>query len=207
MSAKNPKRLSRNLPLLVGIILLTVLIYQFGDRWLRKLLIYLSQAAWARNLVSQLSLAQKVAYRFVAGETAREAMAASQALNEQGMLVTIDYLGESVTDSAEAIASKDEIINLLDRIEASGVESNVSVKLSQLGLKIDPTLALDNMRQILLHARKNQNRVRIDMEESQVVDTTLEIYRTLRDKEGFDNVGVPRVPTGSVAARGRLPVG
>jgi proline dehydrogenase len=190
MSAKNPKRLSRNLPLLVGIILLTVLIYQFGDRWLRKLLIYLSQAAWARNLVSQLSLAQKVAYRFVAGETAREAMAASQALNEQGMLVTIDYLGESVTDSAEAIASKDEIINLLDRIEASGVESNVSVKLSQLGLKIDPTLALDNMRQILLHARKNQNRVRIDMEESQVVYTTLEIYRTLRDKEGFDNVGV-----------------
>ena len=190
MSPKKPKRLSSNLPLLLGFILLTVLIYQFGDRWLRNLLIYLSQAAWARNMVSQFSLAQKVAYRFVAGETAREVITASQALNEQGMLVTIDYLGESVTDSAEAVASKDEILKLLDRIDASGVQANVSVKLSQLGLKINPTLALDNMRQILQHASTYQNRVRIDMEESQVVDTTLEIYRTLRDREGLDNVGV-----------------
>ncbi|NIP53097.1 proline dehydrogenase, partial [candidate division KSB1 bacterium] len=113
-----------------------------------------------------------------------------QELNSQGRLVTLDYLGESVTDSAEAIASKDEILSLFKMINDTGVQSNVSIKLSQLGLKIDKDLALDNLCQILAEARKYNNKVRIDMEESQVVDDTFEIYRTVRDIEGFDNVGV-----------------
>jgi len=177
--------------LLVGSLLLVSLIfYRFGERWLRAILIYLSHAQWARNFVSNLGLAQRVARRFVAGETIDEAMAATRALNAREMLVTLDYLGESVNEEQEAAAAKDEILNLLDRIEASNLAANVSVKLSQLGLRIRPELALGNMRQILSRAQTYGNRVRIDMEESEVVDVTLDIYRALREDFGLDNVGV-----------------
>ena len=190
MSPNKSRRLSSTVPFILGVFLLTFLIYQFGGKWLRKVLIYLSHAAWARDLISNFPLAKQVAGRFVAGETAEEAMSTTLALNEQGMLVTLDYLGESVSDAAEAIASKNEILSLFKIINDCGVESNVSVKLSQLGLKIDKELALNNLRLLLIESRKYNNKVRIDMEESQIVDATLDIYRTLRDEEGFDNVGV-----------------
>jgi proline dehydrogenase len=190
MFQNKPRQLSSSLPVLLGIILFTFLIYQYGERWLRNVLIYLSHAVWARDLVSGLPVAKQVAGRFVAGETAEEAMNTTITLNEQGMLVTLDYLGESVSDSAEAIASKNEILSLFKKINDSGGQANVSIKLSQLGLKIKKELALDNLRQILQEACKYNNKVRIDMEESQVVDATLDIYRTLRDEDGFDNVGV-----------------
>ena len=190
MSQNKPRQLPSSLPALLGIILFTFLIYQYGERWLRNVLIYLSHAVWARDLVSGLPVAKQVAGRFVAGETAEETMNTTITLNEQGMLVTLDYLGESVSDSAEAIASKNEILSLFKKINDSGGQANVSIKLSQLGLKIKKELALDNLRQILQEACKYNNKVRIDMEESQVVDATLDIYRTLRDEDGFDNVGV-----------------
>jgi proline dehydrogenase len=176
---------------LIGALFLVALIfYRFGERWLRAILIYLSHAQWARDFVSNLGLAQRVARRFVAGETIDEAMAATRALNSRQMLVTLDYLGESVNEEQEAAAAKDEILNLLDRIEASNLAANVSVKLSQLGLRIRPELALGNMRQILSRAQTYGNRVRIDMEESELVDITLDIYRALREDLGLDNVGV-----------------
>lgn len=190
MSPEKSRQKRSSLPIIVGFFLLAFLFYLYGEKWLRNILIYLSHAVWARDLVSGLPIAKQVAGRFVAGETAEEAMAATSTLNEQGMLVTLDYLGESVSDSAEAIASKDEIIGLFKKINDCGVQANVSIKLSQLGLKIDKNLALDNLRQILQEARKYNNKVRIDMEESQVVDATLDIYRTLRDEYGFDNTGV-----------------
>jgi proline dehydrogenase len=95
-----------------------------------------------------------------------------------------------VTTADEAIAARDEILHLLDCIHESGVRANVSVKLSQLGLKIDTHLALNNTRTILTRARQYQNKIRLDMEESALVDATLDLYRTLRDEDGFDNVGV-----------------
>ena len=144
----------------------------------------------ARELVSSMSLDRQIARRFVAGETIEEAMAATRALNSRGMSVTLDYLGESVTDEAIAIASRDEILNLLDQIEETGVVANVSVKLSQLGLRIHKEIALNNLRLILARASKYNNKIRIDMEESELVDSTLDIYRTLRDEDGFDNVGI-----------------
>jgi proline dehydrogenase len=168
----------------------TLLLYLFGEHWLRFLLLYLSHADWARQLAGQFPLARQVALRFVAGETMDEAMRTAQELNDRGMLVTMDYLGESVTKLAEAQASRDEILRLLDRIEQTGVNSNVSVKLTQLGLRIGAQVALDHMQEILARARQRGNMVRIDMEESKFVDVTLEIYRTLRDSDGFDNVGV-----------------
>lgn len=177
-------------PLLLLTLFLGLLLYGNGERWLRQLLLYLSGAPWARNLVSSFSIAQRVAGRFVAGETVHEAMAVTRELNQAGMLVTLDYLGESVMDRAMAESARDEILHLLDCIEETRANANVSVKLSQLGVKIDRQLALDNMRQVLTRAQRYRNRIRIDMEDSPLVDTTLDIYRTLRDGDGFDNVGV-----------------
>ncbi len=185
-----PQKSLISLPFFAALIILSLLLYQNGAKWLRSVLIYLSHAKWARDLVTGHSLANRVSSRFVAGESIGEAVDTARTLNLKGMTVTVDFLGESVTDKDVAIASADEIVDLLDSIDSSGVNANVSVKLSQLGLRIDEELALTNMRRILNHARGYNNKVRIDMEESDVVDTTLALYRKLRDEDGFDNVGV-----------------
>ena len=187
---KAPNRSLITIPFLAALILLAILLYKNGAQWLRSILIYFSQARWARDLVTGLSLAKNVSRRFVAGESIQEAIVAAQSLNQKEMSTTLDFLGESVTDKELAVASADEILQLLDAIERSGVNANVSVKLSQLGLRIDSELALANMRRILDRARSYNNKVRIDMEESDLVDATLSLYRTLRDEDGFANVGV-----------------
>lgn len=163
--------------------------YRFGEQWLRAVLLYLSNASWARELVTNLPLAQQVAKRFVAGESIDEAIAVARQLNHKRMRVSMDFLGESVNNAEEAFGARDEIITLLEKIQQSGVEANISIKPSQLGVKISDNLALENMRQILTKAKETGNWVRMDMEESALVDTILQIYRTLR-AEGFDNVGV-----------------
>lgn len=83
---------------LLAFTLFLILFYYNGEIWLRAVLLYLSAAAWARTLVTQLPLARSVVRRFVAGESIDEALSASQVLNQQGMLVTLDYLGESVNN-------------------------------------------------------------------------------------------------------------
>ncbi len=166
------------------------LVYRNGESWLRSLLLYLSRAGWARQVVTKFPPAWAVASRFVAGESVDEAISAVRQLNARGMLATADYLGESVTSAAEANAARDQILYLVERIHAGGVDANVSLKLSQLGLKLDENLAIDNLRAILQQAKRHNLRVRVDMEESALVDTTLDIYRRLRFGEGFDNVGV-----------------
>jgi len=145
---------------------------------------------WARQLVNSLPIAQRVASRFVAGETIDDAVAATRELNSKGMHVTLDYLGESVSNTFEAMDARDEILRLLSRIDREELDANVSVKLSQLGLKLDEQLALDNVRLLVGRAQTLNNKIRIDMEESSFVDTTLDIYHILRYHYGFDNVGV-----------------
>jgi proline dehydrogenase len=166
------------------------LLYRNGETWLRSLLLYLSRAGWARSLVTGFPPAWLVASRFVAGESVDEAIDATRKLNTRGLMATMDYLGESVSQASEANAARDQILFLLDRIHAANIDSNVSLKLSQLGLNIDENLAVNNLHMILQRARQYNRRVRIDMEESALVDVTLDIYRRLRFGEGFDNVGV-----------------
>lgn len=186
---KSPARRSK-LPLLLVLLSAGLLFYFFGEAWLRRLLLYLSHATWARQLITRLPLSERVALRFVAGENIDAAMTATRELNGRHMHVTLDYLGESVTNTFEAVDARDEILRLLDCIEENKLDANVSVKLSQLGLKIDERLALDNVRLIAERARKHNNRLRIDMEESAVVDVTLDIYHALRYDYGLNNVGV-----------------
>lgn len=166
------------------------LVYRNGETWLRSSLLYLSRLQFARRLVTRFPPAWAVASRFIAGESVDEAIAATRQLNAKGMTAALDYLGESVTDAREAVAARDQILYLLQKIHASGVEAYVSVKLSQLGLKVDENLALANLRTLLIEAKALGLRIRIDMEESALVDTTLDLYRRLRFGEGFDNVGV-----------------
>ena len=166
------------------------LAYRNGEEWVRQSLIYLSQADWARQLLADNSLAWQVASRFVAGETIPSAIQTAQTLNQAGMSATLDYLGESVTDADLALSARDEIARLLTAIAESGVNANVSVKPTQLGLAIDPEIARDNLRFLLQKARSYDNNIRLDMEDSPWIDATLNLYRTLRDEDGLENVGV-----------------
>lgn len=155
---------------------------------LRSLLIYLSQAGWARKMMSNWRIARRVARRFVAGETEDEAIAAIRVLNEKGITATVDILGESVADANEANATVEAYLRLLDRVKAEGVESWVSVKLTALGLDIDYDLCLSNVRRLLDRARECGLVVTIDMEGSDHTQRTLDILYTLFRDEGYNNV-------------------
>ncbi len=157
---------------------------------LRRSLLYLSAAGWARGLMSNFGIAKRVASRFVAGETLQEAIEATRALNHDGLLVTLDYLGESVTsagDTEEVVTTYREILR---QIEQHGLQASVSLKLTHLGLDISEELAVTNLRHILTEAQSRGNiNVTIDMESSAYTEKTLQIYRTMRDEYGFHNVG------------------
>ncbi|WP_119069451.1 proline dehydrogenase family protein [Aggregatilinea lenta] len=156
---------------------------------LRSLLLYLAQATWAKSWVMRLGIAQRTAYRFVAGDTLDDAMIVVRNLNQKGMDVTLDYLGESVFDEASAREAADAYVTMLDCIAAEDVNATASLKLTQLGLGVSEALCLDNLRRILTCARGHGNHITIDMEGSDTTDATLDVFRTLR-AEGFDNVGI-----------------
>jgi proline dehydrogenase len=118
-----------------------------------------------------------LAKRFIAGETVEQAMAAVAGLNAQGMSATLDFLGEDVTSRDEATRTCDEYAKLLAAIRARGVETNVSLKLTAVGLLIDEDFALANLRSVLAAAAPNRDPfVRIDMEGSAVTDATLRVF-------------------------------
>ena len=157
---------------------------------LRRLLLYLSGASWAKQLVSGFFLSRRVARRFVAGETMLEALDATRRLNESGLLVTLDYLGESVNKAEDTESIVTTYQQLIDSIAMQKLQSGVSLKLTHLGLDISESLCVTNLRHILSAAQEKGNiPVTIDMESSYYTDTTLRIYRTMREEYGFANVG------------------
>jgi proline dehydrogenase len=156
---------------------------------MQKILLGLSSADFARNFVQHSRFVQPIVSRFVAGQEMEDALAVAKTLNAAGMMVSMDYLGESVKYPDEAIAARNHICTMLGKIANERVNANVSVKLTQLGLKLNSDLAFDNMREILTQAQAADNWVRIDMEESAVTAQTIAVYGRLRDA-GFDNVGI-----------------
>jgi proline dehydrogenase len=152
-------------------------------------LLYLSNAVWARRLVTGWSFARRASSRFVAGETLDAALLAIQTLKGRGQNATLDHLGERVTTAGEARAAVSDYLTILDRICAAAVPSNASLKLSQLGLAVDIELCRDNLRQIVHKAADCGIFIRIDMEDSATVDRTLDVYRSLL-AEGSTNVGL-----------------
>jgi proline dehydrogenase len=128
------------------------------------------------------------AARFVAGETLDDAVPVLRRLNESGLLTNTTLLGEGVRDEAETAGVVAAYQELLDRIEAEQLRTNVALKLTHLGLLIGEELAQRNLETLVEHAARVSNFIRIDMEESQHVDATLRIYRALRER-GHENVG------------------
>lgn len=132
---------------------------------------------------------QSFARRFVAGERLDEAIVAVSAIESQGLMTTLDHLGESVTDHASALAATKCYADILRAAAAAGVSRNLSVKLTQIGLDIDRATCIDNLRRVLEAANEANGFVRIDMENSSYTDDTLETFETLWSI-GYRNVGV-----------------
>lgn len=157
---------------------------------LRSSLIYLSKAEWARKIVTRWSFAWRAASRFVAGEKLEDAIRVVQALNQNGINATLDHLGEHTSTPEIARRATQDILEMIDCIHQTEVKSNVSIKLTQIGIKVDEGLCAENLRQILKHAQEIGIFVRIDMEDSPWVDKTLNLFRQMREVHGFNNVGV-----------------
>jgi proline dehydrogenase len=143
---------------------------------LRNTLLYLSNQPRVFKFVRGNRLAKHFAQRFVAGETIAEALAAVRELNAKGITASLDLLGESVSNDAEARAARDEYLKILDRIRESKVNANVSVKLTAMGLDIDHELCVGIMQDILARAQAYDTFVRIDMESSEYTDITLKLF-------------------------------
>ena len=152
---------------------------------LRSFLIYLSKAGWAQRMVTGWKLAWQTASRFVAGESIPDAIRVVRELNEKGIVATLDQLGEHTSTAEEATHSTEGILEILDEIDKAGVKSNVSIKLTQIGMGLDDSLCLENLTRILHRAKGYKNFVRIDMEDTPYTDTTIELLNSVMN-DGFN---------------------
>lgn len=158
---------------------------------LRTAFIALSRNRSLRHFCENSSLGVQLSSRFVAGLDIEAAMRAAEAVNQQGMAVTLDSLGESVTSETEAHRAADIYHQLLDLIAARKLNANVSLKLTQMGMDLSPELAETIAGSIAQHAHATGNFVRIDMEDSQLTQETLDIVRRLHARaESRQAVGV-----------------
>ncbi|HLJ32432.1 MAG TPA: proline dehydrogenase family protein [Ktedonobacteraceae bacterium] len=154
---------------------------------LRDTLLYLAQNDNLREFVISNKATRGVSRRFVAGEALDDAIEATRALNASGLHVSLDHLGENVSVEQEAKATAQGYIAILERIQQSGVDANISIKLTALGLDISQELCEQNVRTILEQAEKIPLFVRIDMEASAYTEQTVDI--TLRMHQRFEHVG------------------
>ncbi|MCJ8014235.1 proline dehydrogenase family protein [Paenibacillus sp. KQZ6P-2] len=152
----------------------------------RKVLLSIS----GNTLVEKLSLkyGKKLASKFISGDTLAEALAEIENLNSKGIMVTLDHLGEGIKQLSEATGYKEEYIRLIDGIAERGVNSNVSLKPTQMGLALDPEACYSNIRAVVSQAKKHNNFVRIDMEDTPFTQATIDIVLRLH-AEGLTNVG------------------
>ncbi|HEV7397930.1 MAG TPA: proline dehydrogenase family protein [Pyrinomonadaceae bacterium] len=156
----------------------------------RSALIYLSEHEGLKDFATRFKPFKKLTTRFVAGEDIDEAVDAIRRINSNGCSASFDHLNESVNSAAETKAEVDEYLHILEQIDATGINSNVSIKLSQFGLIIDPELAYRNARVVVEEAARRGKFVRIDMEGSDVTQTTIEIFKRLRSEFGLNDVGI-----------------
>jgi len=156
----------------------------------RRALIYLSRQEGLKEFAARFSLFKRLTTRFIAGESIDEAVAAIRELNARGCSASFDHLNESVGSIAETEAEVREYLDVLARIEQTGIDSNVSIKLTQFGLEIDPEVAYRNARRIVEDATRRGNFVRVDMEGSNVTQPTIDVFKRLRAEFGLNEVGI-----------------
>ena len=156
----------------------------------RNALLYLSRREGLKDFATRFRFFKKMTTRFVAGENIEEAIAAIREINAKGCSASFDHLNEAVANAAETEEEVREYLQILSRIDDTGINSNVSIKLTQFGLEIDPELAYKNARQIVEDAARRGNFVRIDMEASNVTQVTIDIFKRLRSEFGLNDVGI-----------------
>jgi proline dehydrogenase len=132
---------------------------------------------------------RRLSDRYIAGPALADAIETVRTLNAAGKKATLDVLGEEVGTVEEAVVIRAEYEEAMEAIEREGLDANVSVKPTALGLKVDPDLCADNVRALVLKAAERGRFVRMDMEDSTTTTATLDLYRRLRS-EGHDNIGI-----------------
>ena len=160
---------------------------------LRQSILFLSDSAAAKKIVTRAPIARQMAARFVAGETLDEAIAAARNCNDLGLTASLDFLGESVNNRDEALAATEMAIRTIEAIVETGVDGNISIKPTQLGLDIDEDFCRENVERLLERAREvgdgaGEIFVRLDMESSEYVERTVALIEALW-ANGYRNVG------------------
>ena len=155
---------------------------------LRSAVLAVTERQLTNKVVTETTVGRRVAKRFVAGEELAEAIAVAVALNQAGMVVSLDHLGEHVSEIGEAERATLSYLECLDAISDSGVEANISVKLSQLGMGMDDDVAAANLERLASAAEQVGTTITVDMEESAVTDTTIDIFE--RSQLIHGNLGI-----------------
>ncbi|NWJ42562.1 MAG: proline dehydrogenase family protein [Geothrix sp.] len=157
---------------------------------IRKAAQILARQAWFRKLVMSTPIVRELAGRFVGGEDLASALAAARGANARGLKTTLNFHGMHVLDLAEAEGAAQQAMDALVRIREEGLDSNVSIKLTKIGLDLDPAYCQLQLRRILECAAGTGGFVRIDMEESNYVETTLRVFEEMQDRFGNGTVGL-----------------
>jgi proline dehydrogenase len=151
---------------------------------LRALFIALSESTKLRRIAENSKAGRRVSDRFVAGITPEDALRVAKALNDTGMSVTVDNLGENVTNVDEANHSAALYHQMIDEIASRGLDANVSLKLTHMGFDVDPSHAEQIVRELVEHARRTAGFVRVDMEGSPYTQRTLDLVRKIHGEQG-----------------------
>ncbi|HEX5590316.1 MAG TPA: proline dehydrogenase family protein, partial [Candidatus Limnocylindrales bacterium] len=161
------------------------------ERVMRAILLGLSRRRFIGRFAKWMPLSRPIVARFVAGESLEAALPALQRLRAAGYRTTVDILGESVTEATAARAAAAGYVAAIPALQAAGLDVNVSIKLSQMGLGLGPELVRENVGRILTAASAAGGFVRIDMEDHTTTDATLAVWRDLRPlMAGSGDVGV-----------------
>ena len=156
----------------------------------RSALIWLSRQEGLKDFATSFKLFKKLTTRFVAGDTVDEVIPIIREINRENSTASFDHLNESVESATEAEREVAEYLNILAKIDEQKVRSNVSIKLTQFGLGLDPELAYRNARRVVEEAHRRGNFVRVDMEDSSVTQATIDIFKRLRAEFGLNDVGI-----------------
>ena len=156
----------------------------------RSALIWLSGQEGLKDFATRFKFFKKLTTRFVAGETIDEVIPYIREINAENCTASFDHLNEAVDNAAEANKEVEEYLRILQQIDESRIRSNVSIKLTQFGLGLDPELAYQNARRVVVDAKERGNFVRVDMEGSNVTQVTIDIFKRLRSEFELNDVGI-----------------
>ncbi|HHC08401.1 MAG TPA: proline dehydrogenase [Actinobacteria bacterium] len=154
----------------------------------RRAVLTVTHRGPVRRLITGTAAGRRLSHRFVAGDDLADAETVARRLNAEGFRVSLDHLGEHVADRKEALRARDDYLACLERIAAAGLDANISVKLTHLGLDFDRAFAADALVELAAKAKEVGTTVTVDMEESRYTEATIELYAGAQAELG--NLGI-----------------